>query len=282
MVVDIRALRFGGSEMCILNKFIKDQQATLTFYMSRYLGPRLRIIRRIGKLRGFTRKKPFRRVFKGRGALRGKVIPPGQHGMAKLFKTRPYDSSESDYLIRLKVKQRLRFNYGLTERQLVNVVRKAKKNKEKSTGEILLQLLEMRLDNIVFRLNMAPTIVAARQLVCHGHIKVNGKKVDISSYLCKQKDTISVSMKEKSLKLITNNLQNYYKKINFYKERLKKTLSYMIFKSKIVINMAAAISLIQSGNCKVSNRVINKPNFIVGERDLITIITKTGITKIKH
>ena len=149
--------------------------------MSRYLGPRLRIIRRIGKLRGFTRKKPFRRCFKGGGGLKGKVIPPGQHGMVKLFKTRPYDSSESDYLIRLKVKQRLRFNYGLTEKQLINVVRKAKKNKE-STGGILLQLLEMRLDNIVFRLNMAPTIVAARQFINHGHIQVNNKKVDIGSY----------------------------------------------------------------------------------------------------
>ena len=94
--------------------------------MSRYLGPRLRIIRRIGKLRGFTRKKPFRRVFRGFGRSKGKVIPPGQHGLTKLLKTRPYDSSESDYLIRLKVKQRLRFNYGLTERQLVNYVRKAK------------------------------------------------------------------------------------------------------------------------------------------------------------
>ena len=101
--------------------------------MSRYLGPRLRIIRRIGKLRGFTRKKPFRRIFRGFGGSKGKVIPPGQHGLTKLLKTRPYDSSESDYLIRLKVKQRLRFNYGITERQLVNYVRKAKKIKESIT-----------------------------------------------------------------------------------------------------------------------------------------------------
>jgi small subunit ribosomal protein S4 len=147
--------------------------------MARYIGPKLRIIRRIGKLRGFTRKKPFRRAFKGKGPLKGKVIPPGQHGLAKLFKTRPYDSCESDYLIRLKVKQRLRFNYGLTERQLVNYVRKAKKIKE-ATGQVLLQLLEMRLDNIVFRLNMAPTIAAARQLISHGHIRVNSKKVNIA------------------------------------------------------------------------------------------------------
>jgi small subunit ribosomal protein S4 len=249
--------------------------------MSRYIGPKLRIIRRIGKLRGFTRKKPFRRVFKGRGALRGKVIPPGQHGMVKLFKTRPYDSGASDYLIRLKVKQRLRFNYGLTERQLVNVVRKAKKNKE-STGGILLQLLEMRLDNIVFRLNMAPTIVAARQLICHGHIKVNNKKVNIGSYLCKQKDVISVSSKPTALKLITNNLQNYYQRVRFYKERLKKTLSFILVKSQIVTNMASAISLIQSGNCKINNRKVIKPNYICGERDVITVVTKAGIRQVKQ
>src|SRR6478672_7806167 len=160
--------------------------------MARYIGPKLRVIRRIGKLRGFTRKKPFRRVFKGKGPLKGKVIPPGQHGLAKLFKTRPYDSCESDFLIRLKVKQRLRFNYGLTERQLVNYVRKAKKIKE-ATGQVLLQLLEMRLDNIVFRLGFAPTIAAARQLISHGHVTLNNRRVNIPSYICKQNDIISIT-----------------------------------------------------------------------------------------
>lgn len=248
--------------------------------MSRYLGPRLKIIRRIGKLRGFTRKKPFRRVFKGRGALRGKVIPPGQHGMVKLFKTRPYDSSESDYLIRLKVKQRLRFNYGLTERQLVNYVRKAKKNKE-STGGILLQLLEMRLDCLVFRLNMAPTIAAARQLINHGHIQVNNIKVNIGSYTCKPRDVISVSMKEKSLKLVTKNLQDYYKRMRFYKKRLTQSLSFILFKAKVVANISAAIGLIQSGNCRINNRKVIKPNYICGDRDVITIVTKAGIRQVK-
>ena len=191
--------------------------------MARYIGPKLKIIRRIGKLRGLTRKKPFRRVFRGKGPLKGKVIPPGQHGLVKLFKTRPYDSCESDYLIRLKVKQRLRFNYGLTERQLVNYVRKAKKIKE-ATGQVLLQLLEMRLDNIVFRLNMAPTIGAARQLISHGHIRVNNKKVNIASYMCKPKDVISVKMKEKSLRLVNRNLSDYYKRMRFIKNVLKKQL----------------------------------------------------------
>ena len=195
--------------------------------MARYLGPRLRITRRLGQLRGLTRKKPFRRVF------RGKVVPPGQHGLVTVFKTRRRsDSLLSDFLIRLKVKQRLRFNYGLTERQLINYVRKVRKkrldvlsnevdstknprfaNKRKalvSTKSILIQLLEMRLDNIVFRLNMAPTIPAARQLVTHGHNIVNNKKVNIPSYVCKQKDVISVSAKEKSLRLVNKNINEFF------------------------------------------------------------------------
>jgi small subunit ribosomal protein S4 len=248
--------------------------------MSRYLGPRLKIIRRIGKLRGFTRKKPFRRVFRGRGPFKGKVIPPGQHGLVKLFKTRPYDSSESDYLIRLKVKQRLRFNYGLTERQLINYVRKAKKIKE-STGQVLLQFLEMRLDNIVFRLNMAPTIVAARQLINHGHIRVNNKKVNIPSYMCKPKDIISVAMKQTSLKLINRNLQDYYKRMRFYKKRLEKTLAFILFRLKIVKNMAIALQLINKGNLKINNKRVRTPNWICSPRDVISFQTKKGFRQIK-
>lgn len=205
--------------------------------MARYLGPRLRITRRLGQLRGLTRKKPFRRVF------RGKVVPPGQHGLVTVFKTRRRsDSLLSDFLIRLKVKQRLRFNYGLTERQLINYVRKVRKkrldvlsnevdstknprfaNKRKalvSTKSILIQLLEMRLDNIVFRLNMAPTIPAARQLVTHGHILVNNKKVNIPSYVCKQKDVISVSAKEKSLRLVNKNINEFFE-LQLTKKKLK-------------------------------------------------------------
>jgi small subunit ribosomal protein S4 len=250
--------------------------------MARYIGPKLRIIRRIGKLRGFTRKKPFRRAFKGKGPLKGKVIPPGQHGLAKLFKTRPYDSCESDYLIRLKVKQRLRFNYGLTERQLVNYVRKAKKIKE-ATGQVLLQLLEMRLDNIVFRLNMAPTIAAARQLISHGHIRVNGKKVNIASYMCKPKDVISVAMKEKSLRLVNKNLTEYYKRMRFYKKRLEKTLPFVLLKIKSLnlTSVSAAVELIAKGNVRVNNTRVKTPNYICRARDTISLRTKQGVKRIK-
>jgi len=248
--------------------------------MARYTGPRLKIIRRIGKLRGFTRKKPFRRVFRGKGPLKGKVIPPGQHGLTKLFKTRPYDSAESDFLIRLKVKQRLRFNYGLTERQLVNYVRKAKKIKE-ATGQVLLQLLEMRLDNIVFRLNMAPTIVAARQLITHGHIRVNNKKVNIPSYMCKPKEVISVAMKQKSLKLVNKNLQDYYKRMRFYKKRLSKTIAFILYKLKLVSNMGIALQIINQGKLKINNKRVRTPNYICTSKDTISIQTKQGIRQIK-
>ena len=252
----------------------------LFFLMARYIGPRLRIVRRIGKLRGFTRKKPFRRVFRGFGAFEGKVIPPGQHGLVKLFKTRPYDSSESDYLIRLKVKQRLRFNYGLNEHQLINYVRKAKKIKE-ATGQVLLQLLEMRLDNIVFRLNMAPTIVAARQLISHGHIRVNNKKVNIPSCMCKPKDVISVAMKQKSLKLVNKNLKDYYKRIRFYKKRLSKTIAFILYKLKFVSNMSVAIQIINQGKLKINNRIVKTPNYICSSKDIISIQTKQGVRQIK-
>nr|AYQ95249.1 ribosomal protein S4 [Trochiscia hystrix] len=248
--------------------------------MSRYIGPRLRIIRRLGKLRGLTRKKPFKRSFRGRGPLRGKVIPPGQHGLAKLFKTRPYDSCESDYLIRLKVKQRLRFHYGLNEKQLINYIRKAKKSKE-STGQVLLQLLEMRLDNIIFRLNMAPTIIAARQLISHGHICVNNKKVNIASYMCQPKDVISVAMKQKSLRLVKKNLNDYSIKINFYKKRLEKTLAFNLFKLKIVPNLVTALQLINQGKVFVNNKKVQSHNYLCNAKDTILITTFKGSKKIR-
>jgi len=246
--------------------------------MSRYIGPRLRIIRRIGKLRGFTRKKPFRRSFRGRGALQGKVIPPGQHGLTKLFKSRPFDSSESDYLIRLKVKQRLRFNYGITEKQLVRYVRQAKRMKE-STGQVLLQLLEMRLDNIVFRLNMAPTICAARQLISHGHILVNNKKVNIASFMCKPKDVISVAMKQSSLKLVNKNLQEYSQKMSSYKKRLERTLAYVLFQRNIASNMANALEIINQGKVQVNNRKVTIPNYLCNSKDSISVKIDKGIRK---
>lgn len=140
--------------------------------MSRYRGPRLRITRRLGDLPGLARKSS------------AKTNPPGQHGAAQR------SQKASQYSIRLKEKQKLRFNYGVNETQLVRYVKKARRLKG-STGEILLQLLEMRLDTIVFRAGFAPTLRASRQLVSHGHICVNSARVDIPSYQCKPGDKIS-------------------------------------------------------------------------------------------
>ncbi|MBM0741761.1 30S ribosomal protein S4 [Phormidium sp. CLA17] len=153
--------------------------------MSRYRGPRLRIVRRLGDLPGLTRKAPRR------------AYPPGQHGQAR--------KKRSEYAVRLEEKQKLRFNYGLSERQLLGYVRKARR-KVGSTGEALLQLLEMRLDNTIFRLGMAPTIPAARQLVNHGHITVNGRVVDIASYQCRAGEAIGVRDNERSRKMVETNL----------------------------------------------------------------------------
>lgn len=154
--------------------------------MSRYRGPRLRIVRRLGDLPGLTRKSPRR------------AYPPGQHGQNR--------KKRSEYAIRLEEKQKLRMNYGLTEKQLLRYVRRARRVTG-STGQVLLQLLEMRLDNTIFRLGMAPTIPAARQLVNHGHIVINDRRVDIASYSCRPGDVITVRNNERSRKLVEANLQ---------------------------------------------------------------------------
>lgn len=156
--------------------------------MSRYRGPRLRVVRRLGELPGLTRKSAAER----------KKYPPGQHGQAR--------KKRSEYAIRLEEKQKLRFNYGVSERQLLRYVRKARRAAG-STGQVLLQLLEMRLDNTVFRLGMAPTIPGARQLVNHGHVMVNGRVVDIPSYQCRPGDVVSVRDNDRSRNLVTANLQ---------------------------------------------------------------------------
>jgi small subunit ribosomal protein S4 len=193
--------------------------------MSRYLGPRLRVTRRLGHLSGLTRKKPpFKPLNPVNPFGPKKIIPPGQHGRNKSFKKKPYESCEYDYLIRLKLKQRLRYHYGLTEKQLVRYVQQAKKIKG-STGRVLLRLLEMRLDNIVFRLHLAPTIKAARQLISHGHILVNKKKVTIPSYQCEPKDIITVAPKIISMELVSRFLNEFDREKSRY-ERLLKILEF--------------------------------------------------------
>nr|YP_009667355.1 ribosomal protein S4 [Thalassia hemprichii]ATP74911.1 ribosomal protein S4 [Thalassia hemprichii]QJR53043.1 ribosomal protein S4 [Thalassia hemprichii] len=153
--------------------------------MSRYRGPRFKKIRRLGALPGLTSKRP---------RPRSKSDPKNQLHPRK---------KKSYYRLRLEEKQKLRFHYGLTERQLLRYVRIAGKTKG-STGQVLLQLLEMRLDNILFRLGMASTIPGARQLVNHRHILVNGRIVNIPSYRCKPRDIITMKEKQRSKTLVPN------------------------------------------------------------------------------
>ena len=148
--------------------------------MSRYRGPRVKIVKRLGTLPGLTRKSP---------------------------KKRPNRSRLSQYGIRLCEKQKLRYHYGLSEHQLLRYVKKAKQASG-STSRALMKSLELRLDNIVFRLGFAPTIVAARQLVTHGHILVNNKELNVPSYSCKTGDSIEVKPIEKSRTLAENFMQN--------------------------------------------------------------------------
>ena len=160
--------------------------------MSRYRGPRLRIIRRFGKkvtLPGLTTKQSR------------KTLPPGKSPTSDNKNQKP-----TEYGIRLNEKQKLKFNYGLTENQLFRYVKEARRRKG-VTGLILLQLLEMRLDTLCFTLGFAKSIAQARQLVNHGHIVVNKKVISIPSFQCRLNDIISVKEKSTSKNLVTNNIK---------------------------------------------------------------------------
>lgn len=150
--------------------------------MVRYRGPRLKIIKRFGDLPGLTRKV---------------VIKKDSNGQKK--------AKDSAYKIRLNEKQKLRYNYGITESQLLKYVKEARRKKG-LTGFLLMQLLEMRLDNIIFRLGLAPTIPAARQFVSHGHVLINKKRVNIPSFQCQPGDIVSFSPKSKTTSLLKSNL----------------------------------------------------------------------------
>ena len=177
--------------------------------MSRYRGPRFKKIRRLGALPGLTNKRPR---------------------AGSDLRNQSRSGKKSQYRIRLEEKQKLRFHYGLTERQLLKYVRIAGKAKG-STGRVLLQLLEMRLDNILFRLGMASTIPQARQLVNHRHILVNGRIVDIPSYRCKPQDIITARDEQKYRALIKNCLDSSPRD-----EELPKHLTFHPFQYKGLVN----------------------------------------------
>ena len=155
--------------------------------MARYRGPKAKIARRFNDP-----------IFGPSKAAQRKAYPPGQHGRGRRKKP-------TEYAIQLMAKQKAKYTYGVLERQFANLFDKAAR-KDGITGTNLLQLLEARLDNTVFRLGIAPTRRAARQLVSHKHITVNGEVVNIPSYSLKIGDVIGVREKSKSLEAISNSL----------------------------------------------------------------------------
>ncbi|MDD4514945.1 30S ribosomal protein S4 [Massilibacteroides sp.] len=158
--------------------------------MARYTGPKTRIARKFGEA-----------IFGPDKVLSKKNYPPGQHGNSRKRKT-------SEYGIQLREKQKAKYTYGVLEKQFRNLFEKASRSKG-ITGEVLLQLLECRLDNIVYRLGIAPTRAAARQLVSHRHITVDGKVVNIPSYAVKPSQVIGVREKSKSLEVISDALSGF-------------------------------------------------------------------------
>jgi small subunit ribosomal protein S4 len=158
--------------------------------MARYIGPKSRIARKFGEA-----------IFGPDKVLAKKNYPPGQHGQGRRKKT-------SEYGIQLREKQKAKYTYGVLEKQFRNMYEKAQRIKG-VTGEVLLQLLESRLDNLVFRLGFAPTRSGARQLVSHKHITVDGKVVNIASYHTRPGQVIAVREKDKSMEVINAALNGF-------------------------------------------------------------------------
>lgn len=154
--------------------------------MARYTGPKTRIARKFGEP-----------IFGADQYFEKKNYPPGQHGAMKGKR------KSSEYGVQLKEKQKAKYTYGVLERQFENLFDKAARSKG-VTGEVLLQLLESRLDNVVYRLGISPSRAGARQLVSHRHISVNGSILNIPSYQVKPGDIVSVREKSKSMEVITN------------------------------------------------------------------------------
>ena len=159
--------------------------------MSRYRGPKLRISRRLGPLPGLTTKKS------------NKLNRPGKDGNANADTGKKL----TEYGVRLEEKQKLKYNYGLTESQLFRYVKEARR-RQGVTGLILLQLLEMRLDTLCFTLGFAKSMAQARQLVNHGHIVVNNQVVSIPSFQCRVNDVIGIKDKSSSKTLVENSIKN--------------------------------------------------------------------------
>lgn len=180
--------------------------------MAKYIGPKTKIARKFGEP-----------IFGPDKILSKKNYPPGQHGNNRRKKT-------SEYGIQLREKQKAKFTYGVLEKQFRNLYEKAQ-SKPGVTGVILLQFLECRLDNIVYRLGFAPTRAGARQLVSHCHITVNGKVVNIPSYHVLPGQVVAVREKDKSMEVIAASLNGFnhtkYPWIEFNAQNLSGTLLHV-------------------------------------------------------
>ena len=154
--------------------------------MARYTGPKSKIARKF--------REP---IFGPDKVLEKKNYPPGQHGQTKKR------AKQSEYAVQLMEKQKVKYTYGLLERQFAKIFDRASRS-HGITGEVLLQLIESRLDNVVYRIGVAPSRSAARQLVSHNHITVNGQVLNIPSYTVKPGDVVAVREKSKVLEVITN------------------------------------------------------------------------------
>jgi small subunit ribosomal protein S4 len=158
--------------------------------MARYTGPKTKIARKFGDA-----------IYGADRSFEKKNYPPGSHGATKKRR------KTSEYGLQLKEKQKAKYTYGVLEKQFANLFKKAQASKG-VTGEVLLQLLEGRLDNVVYRLGIAPSRPAARQIVSHRHITVNGEVVNVPSYALKAGDIVGVRERSKSLESITNTLES--------------------------------------------------------------------------
>lgn len=176
--------------------------------MARYTGPKTKIARKFGEA-----------IFGDDKAFEKRNYPPGQHGAAKRR------AKKSEYAIQLMEKQKAKYTYGILEKQFRNMFKKANAAPG-ITGDVLLQLCESRLDNVVYRMGIAPTRSAARQLVSHRHILVNGGKVNIPSYQIKPGDVVAVREKSKSLEAVSKSLSNAshsYEWISWNNDKLEGT-----------------------------------------------------------
>lgn len=201
--------------------------------MVRYRGPKKKIINKLGNLPGLTQK------------IKRESINQQESDLSEQKKTK-----SSPYKIRLNEKQKLRFYYGINELQLMRYVKEAKRKKG-LTGFLLMQLLEMRLDNILFRLNIAPTIPAARQIINHGHVSINTKKVNIASFQCQPGDCITFKNNDNILLMLKSNLKN------FESSNLNSLNDHLEFDSNTM-------------TCKVNN-LIEEHNLIFNVNDILVV-----------